>query len=585
MTPRGQQLPGDTLTVRRVTAGAMVLAILLAGASWHLYRTAALEDARRQATATLQLTVRALDGYLERYRLLTALLAADREVRLQTRPGATPADLAALQTRVEAGASLTGAVRIVVLRPGGEVLAAAGLPLPDDSRPDWLDRAFAQGEARVLQIDPRTGAREVTFAARVAGVADAVVAVTQHLDEIEAEWRRNRDVVILADPEGRILLTTRREWVSQSIVASPDGLVRGREVTGATARLSLAGPPGGPWIEARQGLPREDWTLRVWVDAGPYLAAARRSTVLVGLVIALGGLVGALIWQRRLRMAERIRLTEDARAELEQRVTDRTAELAAVAHRLEREVDERRATETALRQTQSDLIQSGKLAAIGQMSAALSHEINQPLAAVRNFAENAVRYIDRGDSATARENLGRIVAQADRMSALARHLRDVARKPDRPLSDVALGPVADEALLTLGPRLEAAGADLVIDLPADIPTVRAGPRRLVQVLVNLISNAADAVEGRPLRRITLSAREDGGRVHLIVADTGPGVPAPIAHRIFDPFFTTKTVGAGLGLGLSISYNIVKDFGGDLRVEAGPGGGAAFVIDLARGGPP
>ncbi len=169
------------------------------------------------------------------------------------------------------------------------------------------------------------------------------------------------------------------------------------------------------------------------------------------------------------------------------------------------------------------------------------------------------------------------------MSALARHLRDVARKPDRPLEDVVLGPILDEALLTLGPRLAAAGARIEIDLPAGTPAVRAGPRRLVQVLVNLISNAADAVEGRPERKITLSARPDGNRVLLTVADTGPGVPAPIAHRIFDPFFTTKTVGAGLGLGLSISYNIVKDFGGDLRVETAPGGGAAFVLDLVRGG--
>ncbi len=584
MTPWWKPKSLDDLSVGRMTAVILLLAALSAGASWGLYRDRALAEAQRQATATLRLTVRALDGYMERYRLLTALLAADQEVRLQTRPDAGSDDRAALQAKVEAGAALTGAVRIVVLRPDGQVLAATGLPLSDPGQSAWLAPAATRGEARTLQVDPQTGAREMTIAVRVAGTDDTVVAVSQHLDEIEAEWRRSPDVVILADPAGQILLTTRRDWRSLSVMPSPDGLVQDREVRGATAQLQLADPPGGQWVEARQGLPREDWTLRVWVDAEPYLASARRSTGLIGLSLLLVGLVAALLWQRRARMTERIRLTEDARAQLERRVADRTAELAAVASRLEREVEERRATEITLRQTQADLIQSGKLAALGQMSAALSHEINQPLAAVRNFAENAGRYIERGDTATARENLNRIVAQADRMSALARHLRDVARKPDRPLSDVTLRAVVDEALVTLGPRLASAEARIVVDLPSDLPLVRAGPRRLVQVLVNLISNAADAVEGLPERRITLSARAVGARVLVTVADNGPGVPAPIAHRIFDPFFTTKTVGAGLGLGLSISYNIVKDFGGDLRVETAPGGGAAFILDLARGGP-
>jgi two-component system C4-dicarboxylate transport sensor histidine kinase DctB len=146
---------------------------------------------------------------------------------------------------------------------------------------------------------------------------------------------------------------------------------------------------------------------------------------------------------------------------------------------------------------------------------------------------------------------------------------------------VALAPVVAEALLTTGPRVQAAGALVTTDLPADLPLVRAGPLRLGQVIVNLLSNAADAVEGRADRRIAVCARAAGGRVLLTVADSGPGIPASIAHRVFDPFFTTKTVGAGLGLGLSISYNIAKGFGGDLRIGTTSGGGAEFTLDLKR----
>ena len=130
-------------------------------------------------------------------------------------------------------------------------------------------------------------------------------------------------------------------------------------------------------------------------------------------------------------------------------------------------------------------------------------------------------------------------------------------------------------------RLSAAGATVALDLPADLPTVQGGPVRLQQVIVNVLSNAADAVEGLADRRIEVTARSEGQEVMLAIRDHGPGVAPAIADRIFDPFFTTKQVGSGLGLGLSISYNIMKDFEGDLRVANHPDGGAVFTLVLHR----
>jgi two-component system, NtrC family, C4-dicarboxylate transport sensor histidine kinase DctB len=257
----------------------------------------------------------------------------------------------------------------------------------------------------------------------------------------------------------------------------------------------------------------------------------------------------------------------------------RTADLARVNTLLATEVAERRLTEVELRRTQSDLVQAGKLAAMGQMSAALSHEINQPLAAARNFADSAAILIDRGDTGRAKDNIGQILGLIDRMAAIARHLRQVARKPDGLLKDIILADAVAEALQIVGPRL--ADITVTLALPEDLPPVRGGPVRLQQVLINLFSNAADAVDGAEAGRITVAACVRESRVLLTVQDNGPGVPTAIIDRIFDPFFTTKGVGAGLGLGLSISYNIMKDFGGDLRVANAPGGsGAVFTIDLA-----
>jgi len=165
------------------------------------------------------------------------------------------------------------------------------------------------------------------------------------------------------------------------------------------------------------------------------------------------------------------------------------------------------------------------------------------------------------------------------MASISRHLRNFARKPNEKLGPIGLDAVVDDTLEIVAARLKAADATLDVDLGRHPPAVVAGPVRLQQVLVNIITNAADAVEGQRNRTIELKARRKGGRVLLTVRDHGPGVPASIAERIFDPFFTTKGVGKGLGLGLSISYNIVKDFGGSLSVTNHADGGAVFRIEL------
>jgi two-component system C4-dicarboxylate transport sensor histidine kinase DctB len=216
------------------------------------------------------------------------------------------------------------------------------------------------------------------------------------------------------------------------------------------------------------------------------------------------------------------------------------------------------------------------------MSAALSHEIYQPLAAARNYADSAAILIERGDTARARENITQILSLIDRMAMIGKHLRNVARKPNQALQVIDLKQALAEALDILAPRLESADISVEINLP-NLPHVRGVAVRLQQVIVNVISNAADAMEGRDNRRLIVSAEETNDDVALLIRDHGPGVPVAIADRIFDPFFTTKQVGSGLGLGLSISYNIMKDFGGDLSVGNDPAGGAVFTLQLKKAG--
>lgn len=275
-------------------------------------------------------------------------------------------------------------------------------------------------------------------------------------------------------------------------------------------------------------------------------------------------------------------MQEQAQEELERRVEERTADLARVNTQIEAEIAERRLTEQQLRQTQADLIQAGKLAGLGQMSAALSHEFNQPLAAAKTYADSAALLIERGRTAEASDNVRRISGLIDRMASISRHLRNFARKPNEKLGPVRLDEVMRDTLEIVAARIKTAGAKMDIELDGDL-MVRAGSVRLQQVLVNVISNAADAVEGLDDRTLSVRAWREDGKAVLTVRDRGGGVAPSVAERIFDPFYTTKGVGRGLGLGLSISYNIIKDFGGSLTVSNHPEGGAVFRIELALAG--
>ncbi|MGQ9369164.1 ATP-binding protein [Azospirillum sp. ST 5-10] len=234
------------------------------------------------------------------------------------------------------------------------------------------------------------------------------------------------------------------------------------------------------------------------------------------------------------------------------------------------------------REAQTELVQAAKLAALGQLAAGVGHELNQPLAAIRSYAHNGGKLIARGRVAEAAGNLARIAELTQRMAGITNHLKRFARRPDSRVGAVELAPVVHGALSLFAGRLRAEGVAVDLDLPGEPLRVRAEEVRLEQVLVNLLGNGLDAVAGRDCRRLAVAARPDGeGTVRIEVRDSGPGIPADAAAQVFDPFYTTKPPGAGLGLGLSISYNIVKDFGGVLAVASSGPEGTAFAITLNR----
>ncbi|MDR7563037.1 MAG: ATP-binding protein [Armatimonadota bacterium] len=252
--------------------------------------------------------------------------------------------------------------------------------------------------------------------------------------------------------------------------------------------------------------------------------------------------------------------------------------LQAYQEDLERMVAERT---QQLEQTQARLVQSEKLAAIGQLVAGVAHELNNPLTSVLGYAQ----LLEAGEleGEDARRALGIVLQEADRARRIVQNLLTFARQQARERGPVDVNAALEQTVALRRYELERAGVEFALDLACDLPPIEGDVYQLQQVFLNLINNAAQAFAGGR-GRIEIRTVHREGRVVVEVADTGPGIPPEHLHRIFDPFFTTKDVGQGTGLGLSISYGIVRDHGGEIYAENRPEGGARFVIELPVAAP-
>jgi two-component system C4-dicarboxylate transport sensor histidine kinase DctB len=289
--------------------------------------------------------------------------------------------------------------------------------------------------------------------------------------------------------------------------------------------------------------------------------------------------------QRRRHYLDRIDFDTKARHELEKRVIERTSALEGLNSRLKQEVLIREEAQQNLVQAQDELVQAGKLSVLGTMSASISHELNQPLAAIRSYAENAEVLLDHQRTDEARGNLKLINELTGRMASIIAHLRAFARRDHHAPESVALQPALDDALALLGKRRRAMAVELIRDLPDATLWVQAGETRLRQVLGNLLANGLDALtEKANPRCLWISAEQTAEGVNLTIRDNGPGFTRVALDRAREPFFTTKTRTQGLGLGLAICDTLIGALGGELLLANHPQGGALLTVRLRAAEP-
>ncbi|MFV0421067.1 ATP-binding protein [Oleidesulfovibrio sp.] len=267
---------------------------------------------------------------------------------------------------------------------------------------------------------------------------------------------------------------------------------------------------------------------------------------------------------------------EEAEELLRRRVQQKTEYLSHTNAKLRQEVKERR-------RVQDELVQAGKLAALGQLSAGIAHELNQPLSAIRYYLHNAKLLLQRGQLDVHEENIHKISDLSERMAKLINHLKSFARLPSNKLQPVDVVPTIEHALYLFDRRI-AEDSITIEKRYTDAPQmVSAEDIRLEQVLVNILGNAIDAVSQQPLenRLITLDIIDNDTDLTIEITDSGPGIPQEVKEAIFDPFYTTKEIGKGLGLGLSISYNIVKDMKGEIKAADAETGGTKFSLSFQK----
>src|SRR5471030_1816130 len=309
----------------------------------------------------------------------------------------------------------------------------------------------------------------------------------------------------------------------------------------------------------------------------------RRAAINQGILVAVAfGLVAFLLiaWnERRKVIATRLAAREalqEANSQMERRIAERTADLRASNERLKGQIRERRQAEEKIGRAQDELVQAGKLAAIGQMSTSIAHELNQPLAALRTLSGNTVRFLERGALDTASANLKTINELIDRMGRITASLRSFARRGDDQ-GEANLGKAVDATFQILGSRLE--NLPLTVHRHFTSAQLQIDQTRLEQILVNLIGNALDAMQAQPAPELWLEGHEADGKYRLQVRDNGHGIDAEARKHLFEPFFTTKPGAQGLGLGLALSASLAAGTGGHLGVEHPASGGTTFVLSL------
>ncbi|MCL5426737.1 MAG: ATP-binding protein [Gammaproteobacteria bacterium] len=601
----------------------MVITLGLVFCMWQaalLAREQALSNLQDDAENELRLSAANLNGYLLRYDYLPQMLATREGIQrfLASPDGQDPMSLNLLLDRFRFTAGVSD---VYLLDRDAYTIAASNWHRPNTfighnyAFRSYYSEAIEGRQGRFYGLGTQSLERGYFFSAPVwlddtspDAKPDGVLVIKVLLDDVEESWAEQDAELFVTDSDNIIFMASHPELRMNALYPlneeerealratrryameplSPSGLELETPYGPGSYLVSFAHGPlsGERYLSITRPIPEFGWQMHILKPLTPVISAQWIAALMAGGLYGVVTLGAGIGWQRlRLRrereaFAERERHTlARVRDELEVSVERRTRDLVASNQRLSGEIEERRRAEANLRQTQDELIQAAKLAVLGQLAAGINHELNQPLAAIRAYGENARRFMALARYEKADANLEQIVELTERMADISAQLRQFSRKSSERQETISIQACIDYALRLFQSRLRESNITIIQDWPDETLWVKGDLVRLEQVLVNLISNALQAMKASPAAQLTLGAHIHQHQVIISVADNGPGIPQEHIGHIFEPFFTTKAPGSGLGLGLSISSRIMDDLGGKLQVANQPEGGACFTITL------
>lgn len=597
----------------------LLLIVLLPFIAWLSYNLAyrylqqnELQNMHKQ----LDLFSSELQTSIEKFAFLPRVLARKQKLKqLLSQPGTSPnlagdinLDLAYIN-----GVSNTDV--IYLMRLDGTTIAASNWDANDSFiggnfgfRP-YFKNAIAGQNGRYFALGTTSKRRGYYFSSPVYSRSNTqaigVIVVKVNIEKLENAWQKYTTTFLVTDLNGVVFSSNQTDWqfstlspLSKTTVARieqdqqyPLDILKQVKMTPSPKHAGLVSieRPGGVlrYLRTRQELPSLNWNVFALKSVISMNKAAVSYSALVSLLAFLSLALIHLAILRRYNLREKFEIKRqseqqllEAHDKLEQRVVDRTRDLSEANRILEQEISERRRAEHSLQKSQKELIHAAKLATLGQLASGISHELNQPLAAISNYAENALQFLQMDQLERTDQNLEQILKLAERMSNITAHLKAFSHKTDDQKGPTDVNQCIHHALALMKPRLRASATRVTLEL-LDHAEVLANPIRLEQVFVNLFSNALDAMDDATERAIVVRQETTGNTIVTTIVDSGSGIDPVRLPHIFDAFYTTKSVGVGLGLGLSISSEIIQSMGGELRASNEENQGARFEVELNK----
>ena len=598
-TNKASPLPASAM---KPTYRILLVVILLAYAIFtfltlQITRKTAIENLHNEGLSIANTQASELRSELQKFLLVPLILSENPDVT-QALNTPTSSSTLRLNKKLKSLSEQTGATYIFAVDNSGTTIASSNYQETDSFvgrdykfRP-YFKQAISEGQAEYYAKGETTGRPGLFLAGRVSNKSKPMGAIVLKVefDGISESLRHHSATSFVVDKNGIILFSGDKSLNFKTITPLSDE--QRQEILEAkqfgtshleSSEIDLTNKPFAQDASGQNvltdfiGISELDWRL---VRINPIKPAVRTANNRAQLTILLVGgtlLTLMLLWRKRIvKEIEKSKMTDLLKTE----VAKRTRELSETNEKLEYEIGEREKVNIRFRAAREELAQANRLGSIGTITASVAHELNQPVAAIRTFAENGIKLLKRGDTAQTSTNLDSIVSLTSRIGSISTELRRYARRGSHAITSVDIQDVFEGITLLMGEQLRIDGIELEIigDL-SKLPPVRAGRVRLEQVIVNLLQNASDALKGHATPRVEIHAKSTSQTVEIIIADNGPGIDPSQLKDIFTPFVTTKPDGMGMGLG--IAKDIMTDFEGSIETTSTRLGGAAFLLRLKR----